>query len=116
MGFIHKDGIDRKCAFNIPVLGGEIGRVEYFDENFVERQYKDSFTYIRLAETEAKDLIVKDFVSNQNPILLDTDKWHRVNNLRNPNWRHIFSFRFTNNPDFSAVSKTLNFKKLQTQE
>lgn len=116
LGYLHKDGIDRFCAFNIPVMGAEWGVIEWSDAEYDERKFEDSFTYIRLLNTNNNDVIVSDAAYNRYPMLLNTNKWHRVNNEKNNQWRHVLSFRFQNNPSFETVLNSLDFKPLHMQE
>lgn len=115
VGFLHKDGVDRKCAFNIPVSGSSEGYIEWYSGPVQERFFEDSFTKIRLPSEENRNKLKILFRSKVSvPSLLDTDIWHRVNNKDNENWRHVLSFRFEDNPTFESVkTQLLNIKKLR---
>ena len=44
----------------------------------------------------------------EQPTLIDTNEWHRVDNSDNLNWRHVLSVRFLNNPSYNSVKDILN--------
>lgn len=116
IGFLHKDGFDRKCAFNVPVFGASEGYIEWYSGIDQEREYENDFTQIRLLKKDADinrlRIIYRSKTSS--PCLLDTDLWHRVNNKDNENWRHVLSFRFEDNPTFESLkTQLLNIKKLR---
>jgi hypothetical protein len=116
MGFLHKDGVDRKCAFNVPLSGADEGYIEWYSGIDKERLFEDDFTKIRLlnfdANREKLQILFRSKTSV--PCLLNTDIWHRVNNQNNKNWRHVLSFRFEDNPTFESMkTQLLTVKKLR---
>lgn len=116
IGFLHKDGFNRRCAFNIPISGCAYGYIEWYSGIDQQREYHNDITQIRLLEKDAHTnnlrLIFRSKTSS--PCLLDTDVWHRVNNQSNENWRHVLSFRFEKNPDIEFVkNQLLHVKQLR---
>lgn len=109
VGFIHKDGIDRKCAFNVPVQGCDDGIIQWFDNVFEEREINNDYTQIRLQKNR-KDAEPLFSSKVSCPALLNTNLWHRVYHKDSIGWRHMLSIRFVDNPAYEDVG--LMLKKL----
>jgi hypothetical protein len=110
IGVVHKDGLDRFCAFNIPVKNADKGTIEWLSGNVIERKVEIKHTSIRLLEdrTQQKDMTADAIILLENPTLINTDHWHRVNNSSNYRWRHVLSIRFLNNPSYQEVKQILD--------
>jgi hypothetical protein len=116
VGFLHKDGFNRRCAFNVPISGASQGYIEWYSGIDQEREYENDTTQIRLLEKDADITKLRIIYRSKTsvPSLLDTDVWHRVDNRNNDNWRHVLSFRFEDNPTFESVrTQLLTVKKLR---
>jgi len=111
IGMIHKDGIDRKAALNIPLDGCDKGTMDWFVDGFTERLIKTQYTNVRLTDEE------RNFNAHRSqsapsfscpitqPSIVNTDIWHRINNFENTNYRYMLSFRFNENPSFTDLKK-----------
>ena len=110
IGSIHKDGSDRLCAFNIPLMNTDKGWTEWLDGPVEGRLLELGHTSIRLLKdrTDAHKLSTTAKFLLENPTLINTNEWHRVDNFKNPNWRHVLSIRFMDNPDYNSVKSVLD--------
>lgn len=110
VGSIHKDGSDRLCAFNIPIANADIGWMEWLDGPVEGRLLELEHTSIRLLKdrSEFSRLHSTTKILLDKPTLVNTNEWHRVDNLSNPNWRHVLSVRFLDNPDYNSVKSILD--------
>lgn len=115
IGRLHRDGLDRKAALNIPLSGCSKGCVEWLlNPAFKDEELKtvnNEYTKIRITTSEAgykrHNLEFQEsFVLNQ-PAIIDTDVWHRVNNSDNLDYRFVLSVRFKNNPSFEHLVEAL---------
>ena len=114
VGLIHKDGIDRACAFNIPIKNCHQGFMQWFEPNaFSEFFIGNDYTTIRITNEEINkgekiDIPPLHSTLLTLPSVVNTDMWHRVDNRDNNNARWVLSIRFKHNPSFDAVCKGLN--------
>jgi hypothetical protein len=110
VGSIHKDGSDRLCAFNIPIMNTNEGWMEWLDGPVEGRLLELDHTSIRLLKDrdESHKLSTTTKILLENPTLINTNEWHRVDNFKNTNWRHVLSVRFMDNPDYSSVKSILD--------
>jgi len=110
IGSIHKDGIDRCCAFNLPVKNADKGNMEWLSGDVIEQKIELKHTSIRLLADRAqqKSMNIDARLLLENPTLINTDHWHRVDNSANQQWRHVLSIRFLNNPSYQEVKKILD--------
>jgi hypothetical protein len=112
-GMIHKDGRDRKCALNIPLRDCGKGIMEWFDHSFVEHEFVDKVTIVRVTKHEVENYPTKWEHEGsvrtiiERPTLVNTDVWHRIDNMDNPCHRYMVSFRFKDNPTFEDVNSHL---------
>jgi len=112
---IHKDGVDTKVSFNIPIqiLDSECVTSWFSDEELSDCDTLDpgALPYTRRPKefskrlrTPAKTLIVKP----NEFILFNTDIWHRWDNSKSINSRKILTLRLNDNSlDFTAVKNML---------
>lgn len=108
IGRVHKDGIARKSALNVPVLNSDQGYTEWFTEQFKEVTISNAYTQIRIADEESTasyrvEVEPEYRIKISTPSILNTDRWHRVNNRENTDFRYMISFRFINNPSFDEL-------------
>lgn len=110
IGSIHKDGLDRLCAFNIPVSNADVGWTEWLEGPSIEKKISLKHTSIRLLQDrrQANLMTVAARMLLEQPTLINTNEWHRVDNSANHNWRHVLSVRFLNNPSYDSVKEILN--------
>jgi hypothetical protein len=110
-GMIHKDGIDRKAALNIPLSGCSSGWMEWFDDVFNELKIDVPYTKVRLTTVEKNyipyrsDTRPKERIIVDHPHLVDTDTWHRVDNRGNTEYRFMFSVRFHGNQPLTVLKE-----------
>jgi hypothetical protein len=101
VGRIHKDGINENSALNIPLAFCDAGYMEWFPDMFTEVKIFNEYTKVRVIAEEndgGKINIVPTYRSIINePNVIDTNTWHRINNLDNKNYRFILSIRFADN-------------------
>lgn len=118
IGGIHKDGIDRYCALNIPVKNCDKGFMDWISGDIEERQIIGAFTQLRVVDnkTDLNKVLIEERMILTNPTLVNTNVWHRVDNLDNNSWRHVLSIRFNDNPDYHSVLSKLISTGLQQIE
>lgn len=110
-GMVHRDGIDRKCALNIPLLNCDQGYMDWFDDIFEEFKIITDYTNVRLTTIEKNHesfRVTSDPMHRcliEVPSIVNTDVWHRVDNQLNKNYRYVMSIRFVGNPNFEIVHK-----------
>jgi hypothetical protein len=111
VGMTHKDGLERKSAFNIPLNGAELGHMDWFNLDIKERKIDTKYTQIRLTENEKNhnsyritDVPTYSVIIDK-PSLVNTDVWHRIDNRDNKNFRYTISIRFKGNPSFSELKE-----------
>ena len=107
IGSTHKDGLNRKAAFNIPLLGADLGHMDWFDLDIKERKIDTRYTQVRLTDHEKIDYVPACRIRIDKPALVNTDVWHRVDNRDNKNFRFVLSIRFEDNPSFSELKELL---------
>lgn len=113
IGMIHKDGLARKCALNVPLTGYTEGYMQWFDKEFNEHLVNTEYSQVRLTKNEVGQKIYRMdetptvSVHINAPTLLNTDVWHRIDNSQNKNFRWILSLRFSCNPGFTNVANVL---------
>lgn len=108
VGMIHKDGVDRKCSFNIPLDEHSAGGEHQFFSDLVTRTktIKNERTIIRLPGTDtAKCTNSFKLIT---PTLVNTDMWHRVDNRGNDKPRVVLAIRFVGNPSFEYTRLALS--------
>lgn len=107
IGMIHKDGLDRQCALNIPLVACEQGEMQWFTQNLEELKIDNSYTKVRILREEihGERLPLEPTFSTlvNGPAIVSTNNWHRVYNSNNPSDRYMLSIRFKNNPTFEEV-------------
>ena len=110
VGSIHKDGSDRLCAFNVPIANTEQGIMEWLDGPVQGRLLELEHTSIRLLKDRSEAALLSSTakILLEKPTLVNTNEWHRVNNLANGKWRHVLSIRFLDNPDYRSVKSVLD--------
>jgi hypothetical protein len=114
VGLIHKDGVDRLCAFNVPVLNCEAGSMDWFNEKeYSTYNVGNDYTTIRVSNEQLKD--GKTFETTplystvvDTPSLVNTNVWHRVDNRNSDKFRWMLSLRFVNNPSFDVLTEKFN--------
>jgi hypothetical protein len=101
VGRVHKDGINENSALNIPLAFCDAGYMEWFPDMFTEVKIFNEYTKVRVIAEEndgSKINIGPNYRSIINePNVIDTNTWHRINNLDNKNYRFILSIRFADN-------------------
>lgn len=115
IGRIHKDGLDRKAALNIPILNTANSWVEWPEPEQYDKKplvsVKKGYANIRRPEGEAgteRDMPrMLDRLEVLTPCLIDTDTWHRVNNQANDSFRYLMTIRFKDNPSFDELDQAL---------
>jgi hypothetical protein len=111
VGLIHKDGVDRQCAINIPIKNCNFGVMEWFSPSaFSDFFVGNDYTTIRITNEELKKNTKIDIPAIHStvvdvPSLVNTDVWHRIDNRTNDNSRWMLSIRFKNNPTFSSMTE-----------
>lgn len=111
IGMTHKDGLERKAAFNIPLLGAELGYMDWFTLDNKEHKIDTLYTQIRLTDIEKNHNTYRiENIPNyrcriDKPSIVNTDVWHRIDNSDNKNFRYMLSIRFKNNPPFDELQK-----------
>ena len=114
VGLIHKDGIDRLCAFNIPIQNCNAGTMDWFDDScYSTYSVENNYTTIRVTNeqmTHGKEFENTPAFSTlvTRPSLVNTNVWHRVDNRRISNFRWMLSLRFRNNLSFELMSEKFN--------
>ena len=117
LGKYHKDGFTRKAALNVPLNGGDKGCIEWSAEDIEELKIYGPRKEVRISKKEQTnlgfrfDLPIRDRMTLSQPVLLDTNEWHRVNNLENNEYRFVLSLRFFGNPDLNTLIKLFDTKK-----
>lgn len=109
LGMVHKDGISRFSALNIPVLNCNLGYMDWFDKDYQQVLYDNKYTKVRLTldEDDHRPFRIEDNPSYQTlvdtPSIINTNIWHRIDNRKNNNYRWMLSIRFCNNPSFESL-------------
>jgi len=116
-GMVHRDGIDRKAALNIPLLNCDEGFMDWFENIFDEFKVVSGYTNVRLTTVEKNhsSYRIEDTPAGvytpahrcliETPSIVNTDVWHRIDNKLNKNYRYLMSIRFAGNPNFEDVVK-----------
>lgn len=114
VGLIHKDGVDRLCAFNVPILNCDQGTMDWFDDSeYSIYSVENSYTTIRVSDEQikqGKSFETKPMLSAlvDTPSLVNTNVWHRVDNRSSNKFRWMLSLRFKNNPTYEEVREKFN--------
>lgn len=117
VGLIHKDGVDRLCAFNVPVLNCDDGTMDWFDDKeYSIYSIENSYTTIRVSDEQKKEgkkyeTIPLYSTLIDTPALVNTNVWHRVDNRGHNNFRWMLSLRFKNNPLYEQVRTAFDYAK-----
>jgi len=114
VGLIHKDGVDRLCAFNVPILNCETGSMDWFsNSDFSVYSVENNYTTIRVTNEQIQNgksnetvPIFSTLVTE--PALVNTDTWHRVDNRGVQSFRWMLSLRFKINPSFDLLQEKFN--------
>jgi len=114
VGLIHKDGVDRLCAFNVPILNCDQGTMDWFNNNeYSSYPVGNAYTTIRVSNEQIRQ--GKSFETNPMystlvdvPTLLNTNQWHRVDNRNSDKFRWMLSLRFVDNPSYNTVKEKFN--------
>jgi hypothetical protein len=109
-GMIHVDGIDRKCALNIPLRDCHLGIMEWFPKSgFTHKKFASPTTVAGVTNEELAiypkrwPLRGDNITVVNRPAVIRTNIWHRVDNRGNPQYRYMLSLRFKDNPSFEDV-------------
>lgn len=106
IGGIHKDGLNRQCAFNVPIQNCDNGLMQWFEEGLEHRTYDTAYTKVRIAlNTDGAVPVFSTIVDT--PAMVNTNVWHRMNNAEGSGFRYMLSLRFTRNPTFAAMAQEL---------
>lgn len=111
VGMIHRDGLDRKSALNIPLANCDKGYMDWFGEIFEEVKIVNKFTQVRKTSAEKSHDEYRSTETPahrcriETPVVVDTDTWHRIDNTDNDNYRFMFSLRFVGNPSFEELAE-----------
>ena len=114
VGLIHKDGINRCCAFNIPIKNCDQGYMQWFEPTaFSEFFIGNDYTTIRITNEEINkgekiDIPPLHSTLLTSPAIVNTDVWHRVDNRSSDNARWMLSLRFKDNPSFDTLNSKLH--------
>lgn len=114
VGLIHKDGIDRLCAFNIPIQNCNSGTMDWFDDScYSTYSVENNYTSIRVTNeqvTNGKGVESAPLFSTlvTQPSLVNTNVWHRVDNREVSDFRWMLSLRFRNNSSIELMSGKFN--------
>ena len=114
VGLIHKDGIDRLCAFNIPIQNCNSGTMDWFDDScYSTYSVENNYTSIRVTNeqvTNGKGFESAPLFSTlvTQPSLVNTNVWHRVDNREVSDFRWMLSLRFRNNSSIELMSEKFN--------
>lgn len=109
IGMVHKDGIERKAALNIPVINCNNGYMDWFTDGYEQITIDTDYTKIRITTTEKNfnEFRILDDPAHHCkidvPSLVNTDVWHRIDNSDNENYRYMLSIRFVGNPEFTDL-------------
>jgi len=111
-GRIHMDGLDRKCALNVPVKGCTMGKMQWFNNNnYTVVPIDNKYTRVRITEEEGPIDRLDDTPMFEctltSPSLVNTDVWHRVDNRQSTEYRYVLSLRFAGNPTIEELIKNL---------
>jgi hypothetical protein len=111
VGKIHKDGIDRQCALNIPLLNCNMGHMQWFDNDYDMVTIDETYTKVRLIRDELNTVgtIRPNEIATFStlvtcPSIVFTNQWHRMDNTVSLDDRYMLSVRFKNNPSFDDVA------------
>lgn len=102
VGGIHKDGLDRQCAFNVPILQCDHGLMEWYPNNLESWTHNSPYTKVRIA-VNTEDAVPLFSTLVERPSLVNTDVWHRMNNAEGNDFRYMLSLRFTRNRSFEEM-------------
>lgn len=124
VGLIHKDGVDRLCAFNIPLQNCDSGTMDWFEESsYSTYSVKKNYTTIRLTNEQMAQRAVQGDIKYTGkeiestpafstlvtqPSLVNTNVWHRVDNRSALNFRWMLSLRFRNNLSIELMKEKFN--------
>lgn len=109
LGRYHKDGLDRKAALNVPLRGGNKGKVDWTSYPLEEVKVANDYTRIRVNTLEDRrsdfrlDSDILDSLELTQPAVLNTDEWHRVDARDCTEYRFVASVRFLGNPSFTEI-------------
>jgi len=108
-GGIHKDGVGRLCALNVPLSGSDGSIFQWYaDSPEIVENFIPTAPARRLAIYSEHGLPMP-IVETQTelPTLVNNNSWHRVNNVANSEFRWTASVRFNGNPTFANVNAAL---------
>jgi hypothetical protein len=109
VGKIHRDGLNRYCALNIPVANCEMGMMQWFDNNYEMTVQQYTRTVVRSIHGDTFDPTLPSTYQTliTQPSLVNTDVWHRIDNSQNSFDRYILTFRFKDNPTYEDMKSLL---------
>lgn len=103
IGGIHKDGLNRQCGFNIPILNYEKGLMQWYDDSLQHWTHNSEYTKVRIA-MNTENAVPLFSTTVEQPSLVNTNIWHRMNNADSDNYRYLLSIRFTSNKSFDEMT------------
>ena len=121
VGIIHKDGVDKQCAFNIPIANTDNSSMDWFDPD----EYSDLLISVdnyttetgKVRVTKEQLLIGKEVETTPYfsktidcPSLVNINEFHRIDNRKSDQFRWVLSLRFLGNPSFADVEKVFDKK------
>lgn len=109
VGKIHRDGLDRYCALNIPIANCDSGMMQWFESNHEVNIQQYNKTTVRAIHNDTFDPALPSVFQAliTQPTLVNTDVWHRIDNSQNNFDRYILTLRFKNNPPYAAMKNIL---------
>lgn len=121
VGIIHKDGVDRQCAFNIPIVNTDNSSMDWFESNEYSEllldinNHNDKVSNVRVTKEQlliGKEVETTPYFSKtiDFPSLVNINEFHRIDNRKSDQYRWVLSLRFLDNPSFSDVEKAFDKK------
>lgn len=109
IGSIHKDGIDRQCALNVPLVNCDKGLMQWFDTEYETVQIDNKYTKVRLLKKDVDQTTLTAAFSTvvDKSSIVSTNNWHRIQNVGNEE-RYMLSVRFKYNPTFEQVANAFD--------
>lgn len=108
-GQIHKDGIGRLAAVNIPFSGCETATMDWFSDDWPLEQIPATGSVTRIPSVQTINPVPTSQVILTEPTLVNTDEWHRIDNSGGVTDRKVISIRLYPNPTFEELRQALVF-------